>query len=253
VAGRFTVLGTDVADVPGPNGGLLSQRIELALFDLTDALHPREIFAGHPAAFTEQDVGTLAAGEQRSYLFTATLPNGGIPASDTTGDNRFQDSTLSLGFEWRAGVASLVVPTPTPTPTPTVTPTPTPVVTPVPTPKPKPKPTPKPKPKPTPVPTPAPTPAPTVSVADALGLPSASRCLSNGKLRFKLKAPAGTKLTSAVVAVNGKVKARLKGAKLRKAVSLRGLRKTTKLKVSARAANGKTYKATRTYTACRRR
>jgi hypothetical protein len=244
VAGRFTVATTNVTDVAGPNGGQLSQRLELALFDVTDAGDPRSIFVGHPADFDEYDVGTLAPGDERSFLFTATLPDGGVPASATSGDNRFQDSRLSLGFQWRAGAATNVVPTPTPTATPVVTPTPTPT----------PKPTkPKPKPKPTPTVTPTPTPTPPVSLADALGLPPASSCVKSAKLKFKLKAPAGTKLVSAIVTVNGKVKARLKGAKVRKAITLRGLRKTTKLKVSVRASERQTYKASRTYKACTKR
>jgi hypothetical protein len=245
VAGRFTVLGTGLLDVPGPNGGALSEQIDLALSDVTDPDDPQPIFVGHPADFDEYDVGTIAPGDERSFLFTATLPDGGVPVSATTGDNRFQQSTLSLGFEWHAGVATNGIPTATPTPV-VVTPTPTPT-------KPKPKPTPKPKPKPTPTATPTPAPTPTVDVADTLGLPSASSCVKSGRMKIKLRAPAGTKLVSAVITVNGKVKARLKGGKLRKAVTLKGLRKKTKLKVTARASNGLAYKASRTYKACRRR
>jgi hypothetical protein len=237
VAGRFTVAATNIVDVAGPNGGLLSQRLELALFDVTDPDDPVSIFVGHPADFADYDVGTLEPGEDRDFLFTATLPDGGVPPTATTGDNSYQHSRLTLGFAWTAVNAGTVIPTPTPTPRP----------------KPTPKPKPKPKPKPTPTATPTPTPTPTLSIADQLGLPPATTCVKRSKLKFKLKAPAGTKLKSAVVTVNGKTKARLKGRKLKKAITLRGLRKTTKLKVTVRTTGKRTFKASRTYKACKKR
>jgi hypothetical protein len=52
--------------------------------------------------------------------------------------------------------------------------------------------------------------------------------------------------------VNGRVKARLKGAKAANPLSLRGLKKKTKLAVSVKAADGRTYSAGRTYNACKR-
>jgi hypothetical protein len=88
-------------------------------------------------------------------------------------------------------------------------------------------------------------------MADVLGLPPASTCVKRGALRFKLKAPAGTELKSAVVSASGKPKLDLRGAKLKKTIKLRGLRKkTTKLKVTAKASNRRTYKASRSYKRC---
>jgi len=132
--GRFSVRRSAVSDVPGPGGGRLSQRVELVLFDVTDVQRPVTVYAGPPAGLASVDLGTFAAGARRDYLVAATLPDGGAT------DNRYQGSTLSLGFEWRA--SAVTAPTATPTPTP---------------------PKPKPKPKPTPTPTPAriaPPPAP---------------------------------------------------------------------------------------------
>ena len=90
-----------------------------------------------------------------------------------------------------------------------------------------------------------------MSIADQLGLPAAKSCVKGRKLKLKLKAPAGTRIVSATVKVNGRTKARLKGAKTRKPVNLKKLRKTTKLKLTVRLSNGKTYKVSRTYRACR--
>jgi len=228
--GRFAVRGIGVQDAPGPNGGKLSERVELVLFDVTNTV---TVYAGPPAGFDQVDLGTIAPGQEREYLFVATLPDGGVPATDFAGDNRFQGSSLSLGFEWSA--ASLAdAPTPTPTPAP-VAPAPTPT-TPTPT-------TPV-----TPVPT-TPTPTLPVALADTLGLPSRASCIKGGKLTLRLKAPAGAKVLSATVKVNGRVKARLKGAK---ALRLRGLKKRTKLAVRVKTSNRRTYAATRSYKACRR-
>ena len=221
VAGNFAVRPSGVADTPGPNGGLLSERIELVLFDVTDVGHPVTVYAGHPADFNQVSLGKFNAGAHRSYLFSATLPDGGVS------DNAYQGSGLSLGFEWRATAA----PHATPTPTPTVTPT-KPRVTPTPTPTKPIKPT-----------------TPTLDIASALGLPPAVQCAKGGKLKFKLKAP-GAKVVSGTVAVNGKVKVRVKGKKVRKPVKLKKLKKTFKVTVTVKTSKRKTYKATRIYRVC---
>lgn len=233
VPGRFTLAAGDVDDAPGPNGGLLSGRVVLEVYDVTNPSTPRVVFAGYPANFDSYDIGTLLPGAERAFVFAARLPDGGVPPSAVSGDNLFQQASLSIGFEWRASA----VPTPTPTPTPS--------------PKPNPTPTPTPKPKPTPTPTPVP-PKP-LTVADMIGMPPANTCIGGGKLSFKLRAPAGTTLRAAVVGVNGKIKLRLKGAKLAKPVVLRKLRKKTKLTVSVRVTSGKAYRAKRTYKVCAKR
>jgi hypothetical protein len=221
VAGRFAVRATGVHDTPGPNGGRLSQRLQLGLYDVTDVHRPVTVFAGLPADFGEVDVGTLAPGAKRDYLLAASLPRGG------PSDNLYQGSSVRLGLDWRAGAVAGAIPTPTPT-APPAPPAPKPV-TPV-------------KPKVTPPPV----------VVETLGLPPATTCVRRGRMKVKLKAPKGLKVVSATVAVNGKVKARVKGAKVRKPVRLR-LRKTSTITVTERASDRKTYTATRTYRACAKR
>ena len=223
VAGVFSVNASGVVDTPGPNGGLLSERVSLRLFDVTDAGPPIMVYAGHPADFDGVSLGTFAPGEDRDYLFSAVLPEGAY------NDNDYQGAGLSLGFEWRAATAS------TPTPTPTAAPT---------KPKPKPKPT---KPRVTPTPTPVP-----VDMATVLGLPQATKCFKGGKLKFKLKAPAGAKIRSATVKVNGKTKARVKGKKIRKTITVKRLRKTATITVTAKTTGGATLVGTRAYVSCKR-
>jgi hypothetical protein len=230
VAGDFAVRPSALHDTPGPNGGLLSQRIELVLFDVTHGNHI--LFAGTPADFAQVDLGKFEPGEERDYLIAATLPDG----TGQIDDNVYQGSTMSLGFDWGAN-ASPAAPTvsPTPTPTPTRTPAPTPTATPVTVP-----PT-------TPTTTPPTTTPTVVDYSSVLGLPAANRCAKGGKLKLKVKPPRGTKLKSATIAVNGKIKARLNKSK---SVTLKKLKKTFKVTVAVKASNGRTYKGTRVYRAC---
>jgi hypothetical protein len=228
VAGRFAVRPAGVSDTPGPYGGRLSERVELVLFDVTDVHTPVTVYAGRPSQLGEIELGTIVAGGHRDYLVAMTLPEG-------SGDNLYQGSAVSLGFEWRAAaLPAATTPTPTPTPTP-VTPAP---VTPAPV-------TPAPV---TPTAGPTATAAPT---ADELGLPPARACASRRKFTITLKAPRGLSVVSATIAINGKIKARVKGGRTKAPVDLRGLPKgRVKVKVAVKASDGKTYTATRTYRTC---
>jgi hypothetical protein len=251
-AGRFSLRRASVQDVPGPYGGVLSQRVQLVLFDVTDVSRPRTVYAGAPAGLAEVDLGTIAAGARRDYLFAATLPDGGLPTTEAAGDNRYQGAAMSLGFEWRAGVAGGTPPTPTPTPRPPApTPTPTPRP-PAPTPTPTPNPPTAPKP-PAPPRTQPPIPGePTgEALGDVLGLPTASRCVSRRRFKIRLRAPGGARVVSATIAIKGRKKVIVKGGRTRAPVNLRGLPKgKVKVRLSVRASNGRTYKSTRTYRTC---
>ena len=220
--GRFAVRPIDLQDV-APNGGKLSERVELVLFDVTNVQSPKTIYAGVPAEFDQVSLGVIAPGAERDYLFAATLPDGGD-------DNLYQGASLSLGFEWSATTVS-GDPTPTPTPT-TTAPPPVPDTPATPT-----------------TPTPPATP---LVLADALGMPASTSCFKRGKLTLRLRAPAGARIVTATVKVNGKTKAKLKGAKASKPVTLKRLKGTTKLAISIKASDKRTYSAARTYKACRR-
>ena len=225
--GQFAVRPTGLDDV-APNGGKLSERVELVLFDITNLQNPKTIYAGVPKDFDQKSLGVIAPGQERDYLFAATLPDG-------EDDNQYQGAALSLGFEWSAVT---VTPDPrTTTPTPTPTPTTPPVADPTPT---------------TPTTPATPTTPPPVALADALGMPASTSCVKGGKLTLRLKAPAGAKVVSATVKVNGKTKAKLKGAKAARPVTLKKLKGTTKLSISIKASDKRTYSAARTYKACKR-
>jgi hypothetical protein len=211
--GLFAVRPLALQDVPGEYGGMLSQHVELVLFDVTNVQAPKTVFAGRPAEFGQVVLGTIAPGAHREYLVAMTLPD--------SADNRFQGSSLTLGLEWLARPEPVATATPNP---PTAPATPTPVT---------------------------PTPTPARPITAELGLPSARACMSRRRFSIRLKAPKGTRVKSATIAINGKVKARVKGGRTRAPVNLRGLPKgKVTVKVTVRASNGKTYVSKRTYRTC---
>jgi hypothetical protein len=231
VPGRLSVRRSGIQDAPGPYGGRLSERVQLVLLDLTDAQRPLTIYAGVPAGLDELDLGTLASGAQRDYRLTATLPDGGLPSTAASGDNRFQGSALSIGVEWRA---SAVMPAPAPA-------------------------TPQPG---TAAPVAAPSPvaaSPSTArrqpagdaLADAIGLPPARRCIRSRRLTVRLKGPGGARVRSATLAINGKVARRLDARGARRPVTLRRLPAgRVVLRVALRTADGHRYAAARRYRSC---
>lgn len=97
----FTLSAYDVADVPGPNGGLLSNRLRLAVLDVTRSV-PATVYSGPLAAMPARPLGRFAPSEARTYRFTASFPDGGSPASAAGGDNAYTGSSVSASFRWSA-------------------------------------------------------------------------------------------------------------------------------------------------------
>ena len=202
------------------------------LFDVTGNGTPQPVFAGHPADFDGVDLGTFAPGEERDYLFSRYAGRDG-PATTTD----YQGAGLSLGFEWQAGDGRRVDARRRRRPL-------------------------RRRAKPQ-----AEAEAQAQAEAQATArprrcrstwrpcsaCPPSTKCFKGGKLKFKLKAPAGTKVVSATVAVNGKTKARLKGKKVAQGRStLKRLRKTATVTVAAKVTGGRTYIGTRAYVSCKR-
>jgi hypothetical protein len=90
----------DLRDAPGPGGGRLSQRLRLTVRELSRP--PRTLYAGTFAAMPRRVVGSLGPGAQRTFEFSALLPDGGAPSSPTGGDNAFAGSATSVRYVWRA-------------------------------------------------------------------------------------------------------------------------------------------------------
>lgn len=90
-AGVFTLSGEDVVDVPGPNGGHLSQVLDVSI---VEAPGDTVVYSGPVAAFDTVSLGTWQPDEQRSYDITVSLPGGA--------GNRYQGSEASMTFVWDA-------------------------------------------------------------------------------------------------------------------------------------------------------
>ena len=102
VDGTFTLSKSNLTDTPGVNGGQLSGVLDLSIQDVTNPVSPVAVYSGKVGAMGAQSLGELAAGEARTYRFIVTFPEGGTPASATTGDNAYKGSAMSVGYQWDA-------------------------------------------------------------------------------------------------------------------------------------------------------
>jgi hypothetical protein len=97
--GTLTLASFDRADVPGFYGGALSGRLDLRVADVT-AGGERQVYAGELVSMPELQLGTLAAGEFRTYRFSIGMHDGGAPSSPYVDDNLYQRASTSLSYDW---------------------------------------------------------------------------------------------------------------------------------------------------------
>lgn len=91
--GDFTLRVTDVQDVPGPNGGALSNRLRVKVFE-NDGDRP--IYNG-PITGLSLPLGTWQPNEERTYRLVVRFPKAGDSV-----DNKHQQSTVTTTFKWDA-------------------------------------------------------------------------------------------------------------------------------------------------------
>jgi hypothetical protein len=92
----------ELVDEPGIGGGLLSNRLQLTVVDVTMPTAPRTVYAGPLDSMPERPAGTLAGDEARTYEFTATLPEGGEPSFQ----NAVQGASTTVAYSWVASEVS---------------------------------------------------------------------------------------------------------------------------------------------------
>jgi Ca2+-binding RTX toxin-like protein len=97
--GTLSLASRDLSDDPGTYGGTLSERLELRLLRV-GGVGSSEIYAGPLGAMPELQLGTLAAGESRTYRFLVTMFDGGAPSAPWADDNRYQHANAALGYQW---------------------------------------------------------------------------------------------------------------------------------------------------------
>jgi hypothetical protein len=88
---RLTLSTADLRDVPGPGGGVLSERLDLRVERGGDV-----VFAGKLADLESLDLGDLPPGASHGFRFVVTLPESG-PAVDTA----YAGSSVEVGWSWR--------------------------------------------------------------------------------------------------------------------------------------------------------
>ena len=207
---------TSEGETAGTGGARIWDTLRISISDGS-----RVVYEGRMADLGRLTLGALAAGGQRTYAVTATLPSG-------ANDNALQGARLSLRFTWLAeSTATATEPTPDPT-QPPVSPPVAPPVTPGPT-------------------TTNGDPSATVTAEKLISLPAAKKCVT--KLTAKFTPPAGVKIKSVASTINGKKGASAKNAK---PLALRALPKKGSIKVSVTAtlSTGRKVTLKRTYKAC---
>jgi uncharacterized membrane protein YgcG len=102
LTGTFSLSKSNLVDTPGPAGGALSGALDLLVQDVTNPGAPATVYAGKLGAMGSRALGDWAPGTSRTYRFTVSMPDGGVPPSATTGDNAYQSSAVSVRFDWTA-------------------------------------------------------------------------------------------------------------------------------------------------------
>jgi Ca2+-binding RTX toxin-like protein len=103
----LTLSDSDLVEAPSPNGGRLSERLNLRVQDATAGRVPATVFEGKMFSLGHKKLGTLSVADSRTYRFAVTLPDGGAPRSDAAGDNQYAGSSLSVTYRFQTGGSGL--------------------------------------------------------------------------------------------------------------------------------------------------
>jgi spore coat-associated protein N len=77
----------------------LSGRLDLDVVDTSDN---SSVYSGKLGSMPDVAAGSVAKGATKTYKFTVSFPDGGVPSSDSTGDNVFQNQNVSVDYAWNA-------------------------------------------------------------------------------------------------------------------------------------------------------
>lgn len=105
--GFFKADVSNIVDTPGVNGGNLSSVLTLLIKDGATTVYSGSL-AGLTSVTLDGDLATpgiqampaSGANSAHTYDITLTFPNGGVPASNTTGDNLYRSSTTTFNLNW---------------------------------------------------------------------------------------------------------------------------------------------------------
>jgi hypothetical protein len=97
--GSLALSSLEPSDIPGRYGGMLLERLVVQLEQLGSA-GTAGVYSGQLGAMPELQLGTLAAGESRTYRFLVTMLDSGPPSSPYADDNLYQRASAGIGYEW---------------------------------------------------------------------------------------------------------------------------------------------------------
>jgi hypothetical protein len=89
---------SNLVDTPAPGGATLSERLQIAIEDVTGAT-PAAVYSGAIGATGEHQLGSFQGGESRTYRFTVSFPGGGD-------GNALAGARMSVEFDWLAQQAA---------------------------------------------------------------------------------------------------------------------------------------------------
>ena len=70
--------------------------------DIVDQSNGSTIYSGKLGAMPSIAAGSLAKGASKTYKFTVSFPDGGVPSGPATGDNVYQNQSVSVDYAWDA-------------------------------------------------------------------------------------------------------------------------------------------------------
>jgi hypothetical protein len=95
--GGFSLSQANLVDTPGPLGGRLSDHVRLNVEEISNGgSTAQSLYMGVLGGLGSRALGTLGAGQTRSYRFTVDFPEGGA------GDNLFQSASVKVDYVWAA-------------------------------------------------------------------------------------------------------------------------------------------------------
>jgi spore coat-associated protein N len=80
----------------------LSAKLDLLVEDVTDPLAPVVRYNGKLGAMGTRAMGTIAPGGDRTYKFTVTFPDGGLPSGPDAGDNVYKNASTTVDYNWES-------------------------------------------------------------------------------------------------------------------------------------------------------
>ena len=81
------------------SGPALSSKVDLVI---TDAADGSVVYTGKLGNMGARPAGTIAKGATKTYDFSVSFPDGGLPAGPTSGDNAYQSASTSVDYAWDA-------------------------------------------------------------------------------------------------------------------------------------------------------